>query len=54
MYTYIYMARLDRFWFKMKKLKGSLDLDGSKKSTIVKMQTLLLGFESKFLGSLFF
>lgn len=54
MYTYIYMARLGRFRFKMKKLKGSLDLDGNKKSTIVKMPTLLLGFQSKFLGSLFF
>lgn len=48
------MALFDKLGLRMRKLKVSLDLDGNKKSTIVKMPTLLLGLESKISGSLFF
>lgn len=52
--VYIYMARFGTSGLRMRRLKVSSDLDGNKMSTIVKMPTLLLGFESKFSGSLFF
>lgn len=52
--VYIYMARFGMSGLRMRRLKVSSDLDGNKMSTIVKMPTLLLGFESKFSGSLFF
>lgn len=38
----------------MQKCKVSLALDGTEKSTVVKTPALLLRFESKFAGSLFF
>lgn len=51
---YMYTALVGRLGLRMRKLKVKVDLDGNKESTIVKMPTLLLGFESKFSGSLFF
>ena len=49
------MALFDRLGLRMRKLKVKVSLmAGYKKGTIVKMPTLLLGFESKFSGSLFF
>lgn len=56
MYVYIciYIVKFDKLGLRMRKLKVSVDLDGNRKRTIVKMPTLLLGFESKCSGSLFF